>query len=400
MIKITADKVFINGSFKSDQVVILDDDGKVLAVESLETLDTSSVDKRNGLLVPGFVNTHCHLELSHMSGKVNTGTGLVPFIQAVVQFRDVDQELVMQQIEQADQEMIANGIVAVGDISNKADTIPVKKQSDITYVTFVEAFDFLDDEKCEDYFGPYLDVYKKYSEAGLLCSMVPHAPYSVSKTLFEKINQINKSGNETVSLHNQETVHENDFFLHKKGALLDFYSGFQLPLDMFQPTGTTSTHYALQHMDAAKRTLLVHNTMMSKADIQTAMAWTSQLFFATCANANLFIENKLPQYKDFIETKATMTVGTDSLTSNWQLSILEELKTIQRFQSFVKTEQLIEWATINGAKALGLDEQLGTLEVGKTPGLNLIKVSDATSQTLETASVEALMTSTGHWLDN
>jgi cytosine/adenosine deaminase-related metal-dependent hydrolase len=68
-----------------------------------------------------------------------------------------------------------------------------------------------------------------------------------------------------------------------------------------------------------------------------------------------------------------MTIGTDSLTSNWQLSVLEEMKTIARYQSYVDFETLLHWATLNGAEALGYETTLGSLEIGKIPGLNLIQ---------------------------
>ena len=67
-----------------------------------------------------------------------------------------------------------------------------------------------------------------------------------------------------------------------------------------------------------------------------------------------------------------MTIGTDSLTSNWQLCVLEEMKTIAKYQSYVTTSQLLEWATINGARALGFDDELGSIEEGKRCGLNLL----------------------------
>ena len=85
--------------------------------------------------------------------------------------------------------------------------------------------------------------------------------------------------------------------------------------------------------------------------------------------ANLYIENRLPNYRYFLDSGARVTLGTDSLTSNWQLSILEEMKTIARFQSYVPFEALLRWATLNGAEALGFADTLGSLEPGKTPGL-------------------------------
>ncbi|MFN0214191.1 MAG: amidohydrolase family protein, partial [Saprospiraceae bacterium] len=126
-------------------------------------------------------------------------------------------------------------------------------------------------------------------------------------------------------------------------------------------------------MNPAVRSIFVHNTLTSKANIEAAHAWSPNVFWATCPNANLYIENRLPDYKAFIQTNARVTIGTDSLTSNWQLSILEEMKTIARYQSYVPFDTLLRWATLNGAQALGFDDTLGSLEVGKTPGIVLIE---------------------------
>jgi cytosine/adenosine deaminase-related metal-dependent hydrolase len=117
----------------------------------------------------------------------------------------------------------------------------------------------------------------------------------------------------------------------------------------------------------------VHNTLTTRQDIEAAQAWSDYVYWATCPNANLYIENRLPDYAAFLSSGARVTIGTDSLTSNWQLSILEEMKTIARYQSYVPFETLLRWATLNGAEALGFSDTLGSLEPGKTPGLLLIQ---------------------------
>ena len=122
-------------------------------------------------------------------------------------------------------------------------------------------------------------------------------------------------------------------------------------------------------MNPAHQTLFVHNTLSRVEDIHAAQAWNEKMFWVICANANLYIENRLPHLQSFIEAGATMTLGTDSLTSNWQLSILEEMKTISRFQSFIPFDTLLQWATLNGARALGMEDDLGSLEKGKSPGV-------------------------------
>lgn len=375
MRKISADKIFPVSSVPIENgVIIIDENGKILKIDERKNYDETELEIHSGIIVPGFINTHCHLELSHMKGAVNTGTGLIPFISAVVQYRNFPQEEINAAIENADREMWENGIVAVGDISNKLDTARVKENSNIKYYTFVEMFDFLQDANAQNTFDGYMEVFDGQSDGnGNRKSCVPHAPYSVSEKLFELINQKNQEGC-TVSIHNQELEHENNLFLSKTGGFLDFYKGFQIPLDNFRATGKTAIHYALENMNPNWRTLFVHNTMTSKTDIEAAQNWSDKVFWATCANANLYIENRMPQYEKFIETNAKMTIGTDSLTSNWQLSVLDEMKTIAKFQSYVEFETMLKWATLNGAEALGFEVDLGSLEIGKTPGLNLLNL--------------------------
>lgn len=385
MRKISADYIFpISEGPIAEGVIILDDQGKILQIDPRENHDPASLEIYSGIIVPGFINTHCHLELSHMKGKVDTGTGLLPFLKSVVAFRDFPMEVILEAISTADQEMYDAGIVAVGDISNKLDTAACKIKSPIRYYTFVEMFDFLQDSMTAKTFADYKVVFDGHSDqGGNQKSCVPHAPYTVSPSLFQRINTQNKPG-VTVSIHNQETVHENALFLHKTGGFLDFYGSFNFPLDHFQPTGKTAIHYALENMDPSQITLFVHNTMTAPEDIQAAHDWSDKVYWATCPNANLYIENRLPYYQHFIDNHARLTIGTDSLTSNWQLSVLEELKAISHYQSYVPLDLLLQWATLNGAEALGYEADLGSLEVGKTPGINLLNIGSELKITKDT----------------
>ncbi|HRF39669.1 MAG TPA: amidohydrolase family protein, partial [Saprospiraceae bacterium] len=176
MHKFSADLLFpVSAPPIPNGVVVTDEQGKILAVESREQHDPASLDIRRGAIVPGFVNTHCHLELSHMKGRVDTGTGLLPFLKSVVQFRNVPEEEIQEAIRRADADMYDAGIVAVGDISNKLDTAAVKDQSRIRYYTFVEMFDFLQDSRAEQTFNQYLPVWEGQSTAhGNRKSAVPH----------------------------------------------------------------------------------------------------------------------------------------------------------------------------------------------------------------------------------
>ncbi|WP_420460108.1 amidohydrolase family protein [Neolewinella sp.] len=324
----------------------------------------------DGILIPGFINAHCHLELSHLRGRSATGKTLLPFLVDVVTLREVDQAEIDQAIAEQDRQMWERGIQAVGDICNKVDTAAVKRSSPITYYSFMEMFDFLQPERARASYDMYVPAYTAQPEPK---SAVPHAPYTVSDGLYYLINQLN-TGSETVSIHNQETPAEDLLFETGGGPFAEFFAGFGASLEHFHAPGTPSIFHALQRMDPRKRTLFVHNTLTTEEAILAAQAWGENgVYWATCPNANLYIENRLPRYERFLNTGAKVCVGTDSLTSNWQLDILEELRTIARYQSYVPFDELLRWATLNGAEALQLDHRMGSLEVGKQPGVLLMR---------------------------
>ncbi|TXF85457.1 amidohydrolase family protein [Neolewinella aurantiaca] len=355
-------------------IIAMDDDGRITEVlapaSPTFTAPAAEPVKHEGILIPGFINTHCHLELSHLVGKSQTGKTLLPFIVDVVTLREMEQDVIDAAIEKWDQYMWDNGIQAVGDISNKLDTAPVKCKSPIRYYSFVEMFDFLQPERAQASFDGYKAVYDGQADNdGNAKSAVPHAPYTVSDPLYDLINDLN-DGTETISIHSEETPAEMELFLTGEGPFQDFFKGFGANIDDFQATGKSSIHHAISRMNPANRTLFVHNTLTDAEGIRAATEWAQNgVYFATCPNANLYIENRLPRYDVFIDAGAKVTVGTDSLTSNWQLSILEELRTISKYQSYVPFTTMLTWATINGAEALQFDDELGSLETGKRPGL-------------------------------
>ena len=367
---LSADYIFpISSEPIKDGVIQLDDNGEIIKLGKTQDFPSVDIQKFNGCLFPGFINTHCHLELSHMKALCPTGTKLIPFIKNVVKLRDFEEGIIKAKIIEEDRNMYNNGIQAVGDISNKIDTAEQKSKSEIAYYTFVEMFDFIQESLTLPTIENYREVFTGQSNDGLnKKSFVPHAPYSVSPDLFNFINKANPA-EVTISIHNQETLDEELLFTSGSGGFYDFVKGFGFSLDDFQSTGKNSIHYALEHMSPKRRNLFVHNTLTTKEDIISAQNWSSESYWASCPNANLYIENKLPNYQNFIDTNAKMTLGTDSIMSNWQLCIWEEIKTIKKYQSYVPLEDLFQWATINGAEALGYDNIFGSLEEGKRPGI-------------------------------
>ena len=336
------------------------------------------VEKLKGLLCPGLINAHCHLELSHMKGHIPKHTGLVDFVLKIVTERHYATDDILEAITYAEDMLLQNGIVAVGDICNNALTIPQKNKQRLHYHNFIEASGFIPasaDERFErsvsilEAFNGKLSTKKEKRS-----TIAPHAPYSVSPEIFALIN--NLPNNNLLTIHNQEMAAENVFFEKGTGDLLRLYQQMGIDVSFFKPTGKTSLQTWLPHFTKEQTIILVHNVYTSAADLLFEKQQTAnsklQTFYCLCPNANIYISNSLPDLQLLMQHTSNIVLGTDSLASNDELSIWAEIKTLQQHYKNLALEDLLKWATSNGAKALQLDKMLGSFEKGKQPGVILI----------------------------
>lgn len=354
-------------------IVEISDNGQVLNIIDTrgELKESRSLEFYNGIITPGFINTHCHLELSELKGKLEQHTGLPNFVNDIVSYkRKGESNNSIKSIELYDRLMRQNGIVAVGDISNTEITIAVKKSSRIFYHTFVEALGL--GKNFNEIFEIYKKIFDDFDQNDLSASLVPHAPYSVSKELFQKIKEISENRSFILSIHNQECEDENQMFIDKSGGLVKFFKNIGIDLNEWKPTGKNSLESISEWLPQNNNILFVHNTYSKKADIELVNRNFENAYWCLCPTSNLYIENKLPDFNLFVELSGNVTLGTDSLASNTTLSILNEMKVIIKNYSNINFENLLSWATLNGAKALKIDNKFGSLEKGKSPGLNLI----------------------------
>lgn len=356
----------------------LDDDGVILRVVETDgdLQEVSGLEFYNGVLVPGFVNTHAHLELSFMKGEIEQKQALPHFISSLRKIRlsATDQEI-QKTIELADQEMKREGIVLVGDISNSIDSIDCKKKSSIQYKTFVEVFG-LDKYQAHEVFDKAKIILDEFRKENLEASITPHATYSVSEKLFELITEFSYQENATISIHNQETESENQMFIDKTGALVDLFESFGINLNTFYPTGYNSLPSTLIKLPKCSKLNLVHNTFSSQEDIDKVKAYNSRAYWTLCPNANLYIEDQLPDINLLYKNNLRLCLGTDSLASNMQLSIIEEIKTIQKHFPQIPFVEMIKWSSYNGAEALDAHRTFGSFEKDKSPGVVLIENFD------------------------
>lgn len=356
-------------------ILVCDDEGTIIDIldRSDSFKEEAGVEFYSGILTPGFVNAHCHLEFSHLLSKIEKHLGFSGFLQKINHLRDEPAEK-EKSMQIADRKMWAAGITAVGDVSNSGLSLLVKQKSKNYYHTFVEAFGF-HPSRAERAFSKATEVLESFEMANLPASIVPHSPYSVSNDLFEKIKEHAQKKGGPFTIHNQESKAETKFFLSGDGAIAKHLrDNLKLETTYFKPTEKSSLQSILNYLPKENQLLMVHNTQTRKEDIEALKQYRdiANTYFVLCPNSNLFIENELPPVNLFQREKLQICVGTDSLASNTELSILQEILTIQQNFMDVSLEELISWACINGAKALNISTTFGSFERGKRPGVNLI----------------------------
>jgi aminodeoxyfutalosine deaminase len=284
--------------------------------------------------------------------------------------------------------------VAVGDICNNTLTRPQKLKQRLAYYNFIEVSGWSPQvasarfERSKNYYDAFVNIPGKDLRFMIydsrFTSLVPHAPYSVSDELWNYMQPFFTG--KTVSIHNQETAFEDDLFFNIEGDFVRMYDLMKIDNSFFQPTGKSSLQSYFKKLAAAEKLILVHNTFTKAEDVAFVNRQSSiandelsmvcekqQVFFCICINANLYIENSIPPIDMLMQNNCTMVLGTDSLASNHSLSLLDEMKNITKHFPHIQLETLLQWATINGARALQMQDVLGSFEKGKQPGIVLIE---------------------------
>jgi cytosine/adenosine deaminase-related metal-dependent hydrolase len=290
-----ADRIFDGTRFVDTGLVMVFNDYGVFE----EFIPANQIDKVNikfleGILCPGFINVHGHIELSHMQGLIPKNRGFTEFANVIIAKRDEYKETIEECINKADLTYYQNGIVAAGDICNTTNSIKTKLSSKIYYHSFVELFSF-NPEKAESTYVKGQKLLNQFLINGLSASITTHAPYSVSSKLFETITK-GHSLNMPFSIHNQESQDENDFFRGCSSKFDAFYQQLGIDITWFKPSYQSSLEYTSKYLPDGS--ILVHNTFTNKKDKDLLK---SNMFWCFSPNANLYIENKLPLFELFIE---------------------------------------------------------------------------------------------------
>ena len=330
----------------------------------------AGVEFHSGIICAGFVNAHSHLELAYLRGAIEAGGGFANFAASMGRVRgNFSEGEQLSAIAEADRSMWAEGVDAVGDIVNGATSFEVKALSKIHYHNFAEVFGL---RECNIERQREL---AKYPDT----SLSPHSVYSVQDAPFREV--CGDDADKPLSIHFLETQDEKMLY-NGGGSLHEWYKAVGFECD-FLHYGSPAKRI-VECVPKDRSVMLVHNCAVSQEDVDTILNhFSAPVYWALCPRSNNYISALEPKSVELLRACAlNICIGTDSLASNWSLSMIEELKMFKG----VPLAELLQWATINGAKALGIDDKFGSIEVGKRSGIVNLTGVNLADFTLTSAS--------------
>lgn len=367
-------------------------DGTVLATGVCE--DPASEDMIDGAIVPGFVNAHCHVELSHLHGKFYKGSGMAGFIDQINALRDwAGRDVKARLAGEWMDRMWNEGVSAMADISNDDSSFDVKASHKMYTRTFLEVFGS-EPEMCEGVMQEVRTLKAIADEKGIDAAPTPHSCYTMSPALLSASAAAGLSEG-YLSYHSQESQEEENLLMTGSGAMYEnrVRNGMSTP----PVTGASSLKYFIDRLSAAApapydgHILLVHNVCLKQDDIDAARKVMNNVYWAVCPLSNIFIHNQLPPIDLMRANSLAITLGTDSLSSNDDLSMIKEIACIHENFPHVPMGEIFTWASLNGARFLSKEELLGSIVAGKRPGLVLVRGLDAEGNVMKGSTSERII---------
>ena len=379
MRKIAANYVLTNsGTPIKNGYIKFNDDNVIVEIGQLDG-ECADTEFYSGILCPGFVNAHCHVELSHLVGAFEQATGMSGFINQINALRNtVDKDGRIKALEFQMDKMYKEGVSAMADISNCSESFACKSKSPMYTRTYLELFGS-EPKDAQDVIEGGKELAKVAQEYGIDAALTPHSCYTMSPQLLEMAAQEGlKSG--FLSYHSQESDEEEELIISGTGALAENYKGRGLSTPPV--TGKPALLYFIDRLltfaqsPVQGKILLVHNVAINQESIDYAKQHLADPYFAICPLSNIFIHRALPPLDMMRKNGLKICLGTDSLSSNTILSIAKEIVCLHENFPHIPLEEILQWASLNGAKMLGKEDELGSLEVGKKPGAVLIENID------------------------
>ena len=328
----------------------------------------------NHLLMPGLVNAHTHLSLSNLKNKTKGAICFVDWIKEIIlhsnSMTDLDEK---DAVKKGIKKLISSGTTTIGDISGSGVSMELMRDMKLRGVVFLEIIGFKKSMKNDQM--NWIDRFLRLSKSNgqVTCGLSPHAPYSVSPQLIQSAYHLAKSEQLPLAMHIAETVDELEFIEKGEGALRRFLEDRGKWEPDWKPQKKSPIKY-LESLNVLKGITGIHLNHMNEEDLKIIKKKNMSVVY--CPKSNQWFQRKGPYpLMKFLKNKINVAIGTDSLASNDKLNMFEELTLIKTDFPDINDKILLQMATINGAKALGLENVTGSLETGKKADIIALKIN-------------------------
>ena len=311
-----------------------------------------------GLLLPGLVNAHTHLELSFLAGLIPPEGDFVGWMETLVALRpDHDKGAAQDAALAAARSMAGAGVALVGDITNTGRARPLLNRAGLSAVSFFEALGPARAEPPEE---------SLHWRNGVLdaAAMAAHAPYSVPVGRLRSLAQ--RAARLPFCIHLAESRAEMEFFAGKgpEGRKMElFLQARGLAKESLGPLAQTPVRHLLELGVLGPRTLAVHGVQLGGRDLEIFAQ--SKASLCVCPRSNLGLTGKIAPVAELASLGVNLALGTDSLASAPDLNLWKEMALLSRLEPGLDPEQILAMATLGGAGALGLQDHFGTIDPGK-----------------------------------
>jgi cytosine/adenosine deaminase-related metal-dependent hydrolase len=267
----------------------------------------------------------------------------------------------------------------MADISNDDSSFDVKASHKMYTRTFLEVFGS-EPHMCDGVMNDVRALNEVAASKGIDAAPTPHSCYTMSPQLLSASAAAGLEGG-YLSYHSQESQEEEDLLMNGSGAMYEN----RVRNNMSTPpvTGESSLKYFIDRLADARTApydehiLLVHNVCLKQDDIDAAKKVMNNVYWAVCPLSNIFIHDALPPIPLMRENELDIAVGTDSLSSNDDLDMIGEIRCIHTNFPEVPMGEIFRWASLNGARFLSKENELGSFAQGKRPGIVLVTDVDA-----------------------
>jgi cytosine/adenosine deaminase-related metal-dependent hydrolase len=356
-------------------------DGRIAAAGS----DISgAIDLGRRALLPGLVNAHTHLELSHLRGRIPRASRFTEWVRPLLAHRRMpaDARDVESAASAAIAEARASGTAVFGDVSNSLATVPVLRASAAPAHVFHELLGFNVTDPAGLVAGARKRIEALAAPGGpVRLSLAAHAPYSVAPALFEAIRADATAHGDRTTVHLAESAEEVQLLADGSGPWRSLLEELGVWSDSWQPPGASPVAYLYDRAFLDRSVLAVHAVQCTGADVDRLRACGATV--VSCPRSNAYVGAGAPPLEALFEAGVPVAFGTDSLASVDDLNLFSELAEARRLAPRVPARALLSAATTTGARALGFGDEFGTLEPGKRASIVSVRIPDGVTDVEE-----------------